>query len=82
MPGLRVGIVGTGGVGIASAGAIVFQGLAGCLTLYDRSGERARGEALDYLHAMPLLPVGSAFRDELRSLTIQYLRHVDSRYFH
>ena len=56
MPGLRVGIVGTGGVGIASAGAIVFQGLAGCLTLYDRSGERARGEALDYLHAMPLLP--------------------------
>lgn len=56
MPGLRVGIVGTGGVGIASAGAIVFQGLAGCLTLYDRTGERARGEALDYLHAMPLLP--------------------------
>jgi L-lactate dehydrogenase len=56
MPGLRVGIVGTGGVGIASAGAIVFQGLAGCLTLYGRSGERARGEALDYLHAMPLLP--------------------------
>ena len=56
MPGLRVGIVGTGGVGIASAGAIVFQGLAGCVTLYGRSGERARGEALDYLHAMPLLP--------------------------
>jgi L-lactate dehydrogenase len=56
MPGLRVGIVGTGGVGIATAGAIVFQGLAGCLTLYGRSGERARGEALDYLHAMPLLP--------------------------
>ncbi len=56
MPGLRVGIVGTGGVGIASAGAIVFQGLAGCITLYGRSGERARGEALDYLHAMPLLP--------------------------
>jgi L-lactate dehydrogenase len=56
MAGLRVGIVGTGGVGIAAAGAIVFQGLAGCLTLYGRSGERARGEALDYLHAMPLLP--------------------------
>ncbi len=56
MAGLSVGIVGTGGVGIASAGAVVFQGLAGCLTLYDRSGERARGEALDYLHAMPLLP--------------------------
>jgi L-lactate dehydrogenase len=56
MPGLRVGIVGTGGVGIASAGAVIFQGLAGRLTLYGRTRERARGEALDYLHAMPLLP--------------------------
>jgi L-lactate dehydrogenase len=56
MPGLRVGIVGTGGVGIAAADALIFQGLTGCLTLYDRSGDRAMGEALDYLHAMPLLP--------------------------
>jgi L-lactate dehydrogenase len=56
MAGLSVGIVGTGGVGIAAAGALIFQGLAGCVTLYDRSGERASGEALDYLHAMPLLP--------------------------
>jgi L-lactate dehydrogenase len=56
MPGLRVGIVGTGGVGIAAAGAVIFQGLAGRLTLYGRTRDRARGEALDYLHAMPLLP--------------------------
>src|SRR5262245_10009220 len=56
MAGLRVGIVGTGGVGIATADALIFQGLAGCLTLYDRTADRARGEALDYLHAMPLLP--------------------------
>jgi L-lactate dehydrogenase len=56
MPGLRVGIVGTGGVGIAAAGALIFQGLAGRLTLYGRSRDRAQGEALDYLHAMPLLP--------------------------
>lgn len=56
MAGLSVGIVGTGGVGIATAGALIFQGLAGCLTLYGRTGDRARGEALDYLHAMPLLP--------------------------
>jgi L-lactate dehydrogenase len=56
MPGLHVGIVGTGGVGIASAGALIFQGLAGRLTIYGRSRDRARGEALDYLHAMPLLP--------------------------
>ena len=56
MPGLSVGIVGTGGVGIATAGALIFQGLAGRITLYGRDGDRARGEALDYSHAMPLLP--------------------------
>jgi L-lactate dehydrogenase len=56
MPGLRVGIVGTGGVGIAAAGAVIFQGLAGRLTLYGRSVSRAKGEALDFEHAMPLLP--------------------------
>src|SRR6185312_13497406 len=45
-----------GGVGIATAGALIMQGLAGRITLYDRTGIRARGEALDYLHALPLLP--------------------------
>jgi len=72
MPGLKVGIIGTGGVGIAAAGAIVFQGLAGCLTLYDRSGERARGEALDYLHAMPLLP-----STELRGRSFEQIEPED-----
>jgi L-lactate dehydrogenase len=72
MPGLKVGIIGTGGVGIAAAGAIVFQGLAGCLTLYDRSGERARGEALDYLHAMPLLP-----STELRGRSFEQIESED-----
>src|SRR3954471_23672857 len=56
MAGLRVGIVGAGGVGIATAGPLIMQGLAGRITLYDRTGVRARGEALDYLHALPLLP--------------------------
>ena len=56
MSGLRVGIVGAGGVGIATAGALIMNGLAGRVTLYDRTGIRARGEALDYLHALPLLP--------------------------
>jgi len=56
MAGLRVGIVGAGGVGVASAGAIIMNGLAGRVTVYDRKGDRARGEALDYLHALPLLP--------------------------
>jgi len=56
MAGLRVGIVGAGGVGIATAGALIMQGLAGRVTLYERSCVRARGDALDYLHALPLLP--------------------------
>lgn len=51
-----MGIVGAGGVGIATASALIMQGLAGRITLYDRTGVRARGEALDYLHALPLLP--------------------------
>src|SRR6476646_10476983 len=72
MAGLKVGIVGTGGVGIAAAGAIVFQGLAGCLTLYDRTGERAKGEALDYLHAMPLLP-----STELRGRSFEQIEQED-----
>jgi L-lactate dehydrogenase len=54
--GLRVGIVGAGGVGIAAAGAIIQQGLAGRLTIYDRTASKAEGEALDYLHGIPLLP--------------------------
>ncbi len=56
MAGLHVGVMGTGGVGIASAGSLLFQGLAGRLTLYARSRDKAIGDALDYLHAMPLLP--------------------------
>jgi len=48
--------MGTGGVGVATASSLLFQGLAGRLTLYARSGDKAQGEALDYLHAMPLLP--------------------------
>ena len=56
MAGLSVGVLGTGGVGIATAGAIIQQGLAGRVTLYNRSEQKARGEALDFLHALPLLP--------------------------
>lgn len=56
MSGLSVGIVGSGGVGIACAWSVLLQGLAGRVTLYDRSGNRALGEASDFRHAMPLLP--------------------------
>ena len=56
MPGVRVGIVGAGGVGVATASAIVMRGLAGRVTIYTRKPEAARGLALDFRHAQPLLP--------------------------
>jgi L-lactate dehydrogenase len=56
MAGVRVGIIGAGGVGVATASAIVMRGLAGRVTIYSRKPESARGLALDFLHAQPLLP--------------------------
>jgi L-lactate dehydrogenase len=47
---------GAGAVGVACAGPLLQLGLASRLTLYDRDGDRARGEALDFRHAAPLLP--------------------------
>jgi L-lactate dehydrogenase len=55
MAGLQVGIVGVGGVGIATASAIVMRGLASRVTLYSRDGTAAQGLALDFMHARPLL---------------------------
>jgi L-lactate dehydrogenase len=51
-----VAILGAGAVGVACAGPVLQLGVASQLTLYDRDGERARGEALDFEHAAPLLP--------------------------
>jgi L-lactate dehydrogenase len=51
-----VAILGSGGVGVACAGPLLQLGLASEVTLYDLDGERARGEALDFQHAAPLLP--------------------------
>lgn len=56
MAGLSVGIVGAGGVGIACAWSILLQGLAGRVTIYDRTPDKAAGEAADFAHGMPLLP--------------------------
>ena len=55
MAGLRVGIVGAGGVGVATASALIMRGLAGRVTVYGRDGGAARGLALDFMHARPLL---------------------------
>jgi L-lactate dehydrogenase len=52
----RVAVVGAGGVGVSCATAILQQGLCSELAIYDRTANRARGEALDFLHAAPLLP--------------------------
>src|SRR5437764_6211471 len=52
----RVAVVGAGGVGTNCAAAVLQQGLCTELILYDRTPDRARGEALDFLHGAPLLP--------------------------
>ena len=55
MAGLSVGIVGSGGVGVATASALIMRGLAGRVTIYGRDGGAAHGLALDFMHARPLL---------------------------
>jgi L-lactate dehydrogenase len=52
----EVAIVGSGAVGVACAGSVLRQGLASRLVFYDRDGDRALGEAIDFQHAAPLLP--------------------------
>jgi len=56
MVGARVGVIGAGGVGVATASALVHRGLAGRVTIYSRKPEAAQGLALDFQHARPLLP--------------------------
>ena len=56
MAGLAVGIVGAGGVGVATASALIMRGLAGRVTVYTRDAGAAHGLALDFMHARPLLP--------------------------
>ncbi len=55
MAGLAVGIVGAGGVGVATASSLIMRGLAGRVTIYARDGGAAHGLALDFMHARPLL---------------------------
>ena len=55
MAGLAVGVVGAGGVGVATASALVMRGLAGRVTVYTRNRDAAQGLALDFMHARPLL---------------------------
>ena len=71
-----VAILGAGAVGVACAGPILQLGLASQLRLYDRDGDRARGEALDFHHAAPLLPectVEGGSMDSIRAADIAVL---------
>ena len=71
-----IAILGSGEVGVACAGPLLEYGLASELTFYDRIGDRARGEALDFAHASPLLPecvVEGASLEEVRPADIAVL---------
>jgi L-lactate dehydrogenase len=72
MAGLKVGVIGVGGVGVATASAVIMRGLAGRVTLYARDGRAAHGLALDFMHARPLLP-----RIEVRGLGLDEIDHED-----
>jgi L-lactate dehydrogenase len=49
----RIAIVGTGNVGASLAYALVLSGLAAEIVLIDANRERAEGEAMDLMHAVP-----------------------------
>ena len=72
MGGPRVGIIGAGGVGVATASSIIMRGLAGRVTIYTRKPDVARGLALDFLHARPLLP-----SIEIRGLGVDQIEEED-----
>jgi L-lactate dehydrogenase len=72
MPGLSVGVVGVGGVGVATASALVMRGLAGRVSIYSRDGTAARGLALDFMHARPLLT-----RVEVRGRSMEEIEPED-----
>jgi len=55
MAGPAVGIIGTGGVGVATASALIMRGLASRVTIYGRDGRAAQGLALDFMNGRPLL---------------------------
>ena len=72
MAGLSVGVVGAGGVGVATASALVMRGLAGKVTVYTRDGGAAHGLALDFMHARPLLA-----RIDVRGRGLDEIEHED-----
>jgi L-lactate dehydrogenase len=72
MAGLSVGVVGAGGVGVATESALIMRGLAARVTVYARDGGAAHGLALDFMHARPLLP-----RIEVRGRSLDEIEYED-----
>jgi L-lactate dehydrogenase len=72
MAGPAVGIIGTGGVGVATASALIMRGLAGRVTIYGRDGRAAHGLALDFMNGRPLLA-----RIEVRGRGLDEIDHED-----
>ena len=72
MAGLAVGIIGAGGVGVATASALIMRGLAGRVTVYNRDAGVARGLALDFMHGRPLLS-----HIEVRGRGLDEIEHED-----
>ena len=72
MAGPTVGIIGAGGVGVATASALIMRGMAGRVTVYGRDGGAAHGLALDFMHARPLLS-----HVEVRGRGLDEIEHED-----
>jgi L-lactate dehydrogenase len=72
MAGPRVGIIGAGGVGVATASSLIMRGLATRVTVYARDAAAAHGLALDFMHARPLLS-----RIEVRGRGLDEIEYED-----
>jgi L-lactate dehydrogenase len=72
MAGLSVGIIGTGGVGVATASAIVMRGMASRVTVYGRNETAAQGVALDFMNGRALLS-----KIEVRGRGLDAIDHED-----
>ena len=65
---MKIGIIGTGFVGSASAFAIVMQGIANELVLIDKNKDKAIAEAIDISHATPFTPQCRVYAGEYADL--------------
>jgi L-lactate dehydrogenase len=72
MAGLSVGIIGTGGVGVATTSAVVMRGMASRVTVYGRNQTAAEGLALDFMNGRALMS-----KIEVRGRGLDQIEHED-----